>query len=90
MILLLVNREPPPGRDTHLRLALQGLVPGYPVARAVLQVNSDYANPYTVGTTAMLLAQQHGFTADLGKLEYRDYQSADGVSGTIVSIFRSP
>ncbi len=88
LMLLLVNREPPGGRATHLQRALQGLAPGFPLQRALLQVNADYANPIHIGMTASMVALQHGFKADLDKLEYRDYQAADGVSGVIISIFR--
>ena len=88
LIMFLVDREPPWGQDTHIQGALQGMQPGFPPSRALLQVNHDYANPMTVGVVATMVARQHGFTADLNRLEYKSYQAADGVSGTMITIYR--
>ncbi|MBN1262524.1 MAG: hypothetical protein JXB35_17720 [Anaerolineae bacterium] len=88
LVLFLVDREPPWGRDTHVSQALQAFHPGLPSSRAVLQVNRDCQNPIVLGTIATMVARQHGFEADLQRLEYKTYQSADGVSGTVTSIYR--
>ena len=69
LIMFLVDRDPPWGQDTHIQGALQGLQPGFPRSRALLQVNRDYANPMTVGVVATMVARQHGFDADLERLE---------------------
>jgi hypothetical protein len=88
LVVFLVDRHPPWGRETHVQRALQGLAPGVSPRRAILQVNPDHQNPMLVGVVATMVARQHGFEADLEKLRYQSYQSADGISGTMVTIFR--
>ncbi len=87
-VLVLVDREPLIGRETHLRRLLASMMPDHPLARAALQVTPDYENPYMIGLSAEMLGGERGFKCDLEKLEYRSYQAADGVSGTLVSIFK--
>lgn len=88
LLLLLVDREPPRGADLHISQLIAELPSNLKASTIELHVTNSYKDQYFIGTTANFTAIKRNFKADLNKLHYRHYSTADGVNGTMVFVYR--
>lgn len=89
MLLLLIDRQPQFGPDIYKQQVAANL-PNELRARIVeVIITPSYSDQYFIGTTAHASAIKNNFTADLEKLHYRSYSTADGVTGTMVFVYEA-
>jgi tellurite resistance protein len=89
LLLVLVDREPPGGTTFHLQRLLLELPLHEKGHSQAVQVTPDLNNQFFISQAALLQAGKLGFEADLDKLTWKTYSTADGVNGVFVKVYKT-
>lgn len=87
LLILLVDRTPPGGPETHIRRLLNSLPPQEIPSDVILKVTDSYADQGYIAANTMFTPLQQGIRVDADKTWYRSYSTADGVNGTQVFVY---
>lgn len=87
LLILLVDKLPPGGPESHIRRLLNVLSVQEIPEDVILQVTDSYANQGYIAVTMTVTPLQQGIRADDNKSWYRSYSTADGITGTQVFIY---
>jgi len=89
LLLLLVDREPPEGKEVHVRKTIAALPPeSQPSMGVELQVTDRFEDANYIAIAANWTALRHGFEPDLPNVTWNSYTTWAGVRGTIVRVYR--
>lgn len=87
LLILLVDRTPPGGPETHIRRLLNSLPPQEIPSDVILKVTDSYADQGYIAANTMFTPLQQGIRVDADKTWYRSYSTADGINGTQVFVY---
>ena len=87
LLILLVDKMPPGGPESHIRRLLNDLSAQEIPEDVVLQVTESYADQGYIAAKMTFTPVQQGIRADDNKTWYRSYSTADGITGTQVFIY---